>query len=95
MKIGNPDSVYVDTISDDKNPIYAVHLNAERLYVLTDSRALSPDREYVERLADKVRATGEFNPELWTFASRTDSEREQHYADMYEWEEIEKLAGRW
>lgn len=94
MKIEATFPVYVDNIGL-QGPIYAVHIRAERLYVFTDYRALSSDRAAVERFAEKVRKAEEFNPDLWQFGDMTDAERERHYRDMYEWEETEKLAGRW
>jgi hypothetical protein len=91
--------VYVQDIANPGyGPILAVHAMGDRLYVLTQPNALFADEAAAERLADRVRAKGEIDADLWDYATHTDAEREAHLGpggDLWQWEEMEKANGNW
>lgn len=73
----------------------AVHVN-NREYVL--EAAIFSDHERVARMAQRVSLAGEIELDFWSPTSMTDEEREAYYGaggDLWQWEETEKLAGRW
>jgi hypothetical protein len=95
-KLTNLREVYVaDIANPGYGPIYAVHVRADRLYVLTNPQALSSELAYVERLAKRVRASGAIDPDLWDRAEITNQEMIDKAHDTWVWEQEEQMAGRW
>jgi hypothetical protein len=80
-------------------PIYAVHVEAAdgHTYAHTDNRVLGPteDDPAVLNLVNRVRDMGRIDKYLWTQVTKTWDDIAEEWSGMVEWEETEKLAGRW
>jgi hypothetical protein len=93
------DSYIADIANPGFGPLLAVHAKGDDglTYVFTHPGVLAREMGQAQRFLAKVRAAGQFDPDLWD-RGMTDAEREAHFGaggDLWQWEEQEKAAGRW